>query len=78
MKKMNTFKKVGRFYSYGVLYSTIVVIGYGGKINTKGDMEYKEKVWKMTEDLTKCLFWPVTGPIAVKNWIVDHKKNQAN
>jgi len=71
---MNTFKRVGKFYSYGILYSAIVVIGYDRKL-TK-DMEYKETIWKMTEDLTKCLVWPVTAPIAVKNWVNDYNKNK--
>ena len=68
---MNTAKKIGKYYGYGVLYSGALTMGYTYRDNKL--LPFKEKVWNIADDMSKCVFWPVTAPGAIKSFLINGK-----
>ena len=65
-RSMNMAKKIGKFYGYGILYSGALVLCYDNMHNRH--LPFKEKCWIIADDMSKCLYWPINAPGAIKRF----------
>lgn len=63
---MNRVKKVGKFYMYTTIGVTSITLGVN--LNNTKRMNFKEKCWKIADDVSLALLWPITAPKVIKNF----------
>ena len=58
---------VVKIYFRTIPFVSALTLGYDLQKTTK--WSYIEKTWEFAEDLTLTLIWPITAPVAIKNFI---------